>query len=129
MRGLPYSSTVDYRQTQLDTYERTNDIKMHTVAAVNDRKMHSIAFALGRAEHAELRAIGFCNHQNKLAILPKYLQINISKPSRCPNSIPRQVFLIKFSRGIPISTFKAMQGYFYAYFSDFFHSVFISTYI
>ena len=27
MRGLPYYGTVDYRQTQLDTYKRINDIK------------------------------------------------------------------------------------------------------
>ena len=27
MRGLSYYGTVDYRQTQLDTYERTNNIK------------------------------------------------------------------------------------------------------
>ena len=38
MRGLPYLGTTDYRQTQLDTYERENDIKLHTIAAVNDRK-------------------------------------------------------------------------------------------
>jgi len=32
-----------------------------------------------------------------------HLHINILKPSRCLNSIPRQVFLINFSRGIQIS--------------------------
>jgi len=31
-----------------------------------------------------------------------HLQINILKPSRCKNSIPRQVFFINFSRGIQI---------------------------
>ena len=81
MRGLPYYGTVDYRQTQLDTYNRKNDIKLHTMAAVNNRKMHSMACALGRAEHAKSRAIGLCNHQKQIKISPKYLQINISKPS------------------------------------------------
>ena len=37
----------------------------------------------------------------------KHLQINILKPSRCLNSIPRQVFFINFSRGSQISYFQS----------------------
>ena len=43
--------------------------------------------------------------QTTLIFSPKYLQINISKPSLCRNLILRQVFFINFSRvpGIQIS--------------------------